>query len=82
MKNQPRGDESKFPRLRQKLGNFHLFSLKCRISVYIYQKSTRQWKGLKTLKGSSPNFALSYHATFSQPQTGATVALKFSPCQV
>ncbi len=35
-----------------------------------------EWKILKTLSGSSPIFALSFHTTFSQTQTGATVPLK------
>jgi hypothetical protein len=32
-------------------------------------------ENLKTLSGSSPVFVLSYHTTFSQTQTGATVPL-------
>jgi hypothetical protein len=34
-----------------------------------------EWKFLKTLSESSPIFALSFHTTFSQIQTGATVPL-------
>jgi hypothetical protein len=59
----------------QKRGNFHPFSMKQYVSVYIYKKLQELWKILKALSGSSSVFALSNHTTFSQTQTGATVPL-------
>jgi hypothetical protein len=73
---QPIGDKSELPSGYQlKHGNFHSFSLKCLVSVYIILKLRKQWKNFKTLtfSGFSPIFALSNHTTFSQTQTGATV---------
>jgi hypothetical protein len=49
------------------------------LSVYIYKKSKKLQKIFKMLSGSSPIFALSNHATFSQTQTGATVPLRAFP---
>jgi hypothetical protein len=73
---QPIGDEAElFSGYWLKHGNFHLFSLKQRVSVYIYKKSKEQGKIFKTLSGSSPIFALSIHTTFSQTQIGATIPL-------
>jgi hypothetical protein len=59
----------------QKCGNFHPFSLKGCISVYIYFTSKELCTILKILGGSFPIFALSNHTTFSHTQTGATVPL-------
>jgi hypothetical protein len=39
------------------------------------EKSTEKCKILKTLCGSSPIYALSFHSTFSQTKTGATIPL-------
>jgi hypothetical protein len=73
---QPIGDKAELPRgYWLKRGKFHPFSLKYLISVYIYYKSKKRWKILKTFSGFSPIFALSIHTTFSQTQTGATVPL-------
>jgi hypothetical protein len=58
------------------VANFHLFSLKCCVSVYISKKSKKLWKILKTISGSIKVFALSNNITCSQTQTGATVPLK------
>jgi hypothetical protein len=50
----------------EKCDDFHLFPLKLCISFYIYKK----------ISGSSPNYFLSHHTTFSQTRTGATVPLR------
>jgi hypothetical protein len=77
----PIGEEIEWPSgYWQKCVNFHPFSMKQYISVYVYLKSQELWKILKTLSSSSPVFALSNHTTFSQTQTGATVPLS-GECQ-
>jgi hypothetical protein len=75
----PIGEEIDLPSgYWQKRGNFHPFSMKQYVSVYIYEKSLELWKILKTLSGSSPVFSLSNHTIFNQTQTGATVPLSES----
>ncbi len=59
----------------QKCCNFHPFSLKHWVSVYIYSKAEQLWKIFKTLSRSSHIFALSNHTNFSQTQTSATIPL-------
>jgi hypothetical protein len=50
----------------QKRGNFHPFSLKHCLSVYIYKKLKKQWKIIITIIGSSPNTGPSNNITVSQ----------------
>jgi hypothetical protein len=61
---------------RPKQGNFQLFFLKDRISVYICKKSKEHLKILKTTSGSSSGTDLSNNIIFSQSQSHATVPLK------
>jgi hypothetical protein len=59
-----------------KRGNFQLFFLKGRISVYIFYKSKEHLKILKTTSGSSSSTDLSNKITFSHSQSHVTVPLK------
>jgi hypothetical protein len=78
-RHQPIGEEAELPSgYQQKHGNLLPFSLKCRVSVYIYYKSKELSRIFKTPSGSYSIFALSNHITFSQAKTGATVPLKSS----
>jgi hypothetical protein len=52
-----------------------IFSEKAVFLCILIKSQWRSGKFLKTLCGSSPIFALSFHTTFSQTQTGATVPL-------
>jgi hypothetical protein len=60
---------------RPKQGNFQLFFLKGRISVYICKMSKEHLKILKTTSGSSSSTDLSNNIIFSQSQSHATVPL-------
>ncbi len=51
----------------------HPFSLKGRVSIYIYYNLEVLWKIFKTPSGLSPVFVFSDHIAFSQNYTGATV---------
>jgi hypothetical protein len=55
-----------------KQGNFQLFFLKGRISVYICKKSKEHLKTLKTTSGSSSSTDISNNIIFSQSQSHAT----------
>jgi hypothetical protein len=57
--------------------NFRSHSLKRCNSVYIHKKSKMHENIFKTLSGSSPNYFLSQHTTFSQSQTDAKVRLNY-----
>ncbi len=61
---------------RLKCGNFQVFFLKGRISVYIFKKSKEHLKILKTTSSSSSSTDLSNNITFSQSQSHATVPLR------
>jgi hypothetical protein len=76
----PIGEEPGLPSgYRKKHGNFHSFPLKCCIYVDMDKNKRHVEKFLtKTLSGSSTNYFLPPHITFSQTQTGATVPLKES----
>jgi hypothetical protein len=59
---QPIGEEAELARgYWQKLGNLHLFPLKCCISVCINKKLKTHCKILKTLSSSSSNRFVSLH---------------------